>query len=427
MLKLVLLLLLFSDKGRNLHVKTIEPKTLTREIDPVIIPAQATDFQGHPIDNFRLFSCNNGELIPIPFQIDERKENKYLLPQGPKPDPGDGIYNDQDELVFMAADSGDRCRLKDGNWTELELVDPADNSKGWVYLTFDKELPLSEKSYVSFDPDKKLITTTRYFLKFNMEHPIFFDQLGIKKSAGGTGKNTIDRMKIRFSARLVGGFISINKTEEDFETKLLAYHAGPVRVIRLTRNWQTLFWKIPTPAADIVTIFYDSSFEFPVVVDLPFDVGLFLKKTSFRVSIDMRKEAGTRLFYNSNNTSPVVIDGEASKKYKIDTSPFSWMANAGTGETPAGWFNRIFWSAPGNPGINIRLYFKDDISTPDPPENERGEYGDLGYEITGLETVKKGKIFIKSVMYWFPSFTMDNLKKFLNINDRPIKIIINKL
>ncbi len=426
MSKLVLILLLFSNMGRTLNVKFLTTKSLTRTIDPVIISAQTTNFQGHKIDNFRLFSCQKGELTPIPFQIDERKNNAYLLPEGPEPNPGDGIYNDEDELVFMAKDSGDKCDPGPG-WYEIKLLDPVKKTEGWVYLSFDKNLPLSQTSYVRYDPNNNLITTTKYFLRFNHNHPIFFDQLGIQKDAGGNGKNIIDRMKIRFRAKLVGGFISISKTEEDFETKLLAYHTGPIRIIRLTKNWQNLFWKIPTPAANIVTIFYDSSFEFPVVVDLPFDVGLFLKKISFRVSTDMKKIAGERIFYNSNNINPIKINGKASRTIHPNPAPFSWMANAGTGKFPAGWFNRIFWSAPGNPGISINLYFKDDLSSPDPPESEKGEYGDLGYEIKGLETVKKGKIFIKSVMYWFPSFSLEKLNDYLNIDDHPIKVFIIKL
>ncbi len=406
-------------------MEVLQHKTLKRVIDPVVVSATDIPFAAAKIKLIRVFSCNKGKVVPIPFQVDEKKDGKYILPEGPYPQKGDGLFNDEDELVFMAEDTGDRCDRGDG-WYELEVGDPVDGGKGWVYVKIDPSLPLSDKKYIEYLPEKHRIETTRYFLQFNTEHPIFFDILGIKKEAGGSGKNNIDRMKIRFSAKLIGGFITINKTEEDFETKLISYHAGPVRVVRLTKNWQTLFWKIPSPAAEIVTIFYRDSFEFPVIVDLPFDVGMFLRKVSFRVSVDMLSSAGKRIFYNSNNTSPVEVDGYASKKStSLDPSNFSWMANAGTGEMPAGWFNRIIWSAPGNPSIDVNLYFKDDLSHSDPPEGEPGEHCDIGYTIKGLESVKKGKIFIKSIMYWFPRFSIEEVRKYMDILDNHLSVKIN--
>ncbi len=424
LLKLALLLLLFPAMGEANQIKVISPKSLKRIYDAVIVSADKSPFHGKKIDKFRLFSCKNGKFLPIPFQIDEKENGTYLLPQGPHPNPGDGIYNNEDELVFMASDSGDKCKVGKG-WHEIELIDPVDGGKGWVYLKFDPSMPLSDKSYVKYDPEEKLIQTDFYFLQFNKTHPIFFDKLGISKKYGGSGENIIDRMKIRFSASLIGGFISIHKNEEDFETKLIAYHLGKVRLVRLTKNWQTLFWKIPSPAADIITIFYKRSFEFPVVVDLPFDVGMFLRKTYFRVSTDMRRVAGRRLFYNSNNTEPVEINGHSGNGEKfLNISNFSWMANAGTGDYPAGWFNRVIWNAPGNPNIDINLYYMDDISHSDPPEAEKGEYGDLGYLIKGLESVKKGKIFIKSVMYGFEKFSLEDVASFINVIEKPLIVEI---
>ena len=427
MLKLVVLLL-FST-GQVNSFKVIEHRTLKRDIEHIIITPSGTPLAGSKISDFRLFACSDGKLIPIPFQVDERKNNRYLLPDGPEGERGNGIFDDQDELVFMVKDTGDRCRIDaEGKWLEIEVIDPVDGGRGWVYLTFNKDLPLSEERYVWYYPEEDSVATGKYFLQFNREHPIFFDTLGIKEEAGGSGKNMIDRLKIRFYARLTGGFISIHKNEEDFRTKLLAYHAGKVRLIRLTRNWQTLFWKIPTPAADIFTIFYDNSFEFPVVVDLPFDVGLFLKSTDFRVSIDMRKEAGRRLFYNSRNTVPVEINGVPSpEKEKLDRGPFEWMVNAGVDPFPAGWFNVLEWSAPGNPEIGIRLYFEDDVNKKDPPENQPGEYGDLGYSIVGLEHVKKGKILIRSVMYWFEKFKPGDEKRFINVDKAPLRVRVSSI
>ena len=53
---------------------------------------------------------------------------------------------------------------------------------------------------------------------------------------------------------------------------VVAWIDGPIRVVRRTKNRQTLFWKIPTPSATLDNIYYANAFEFPTRVDLPFDV-----------------------------------------------------------------------------------------------------------------------------------------------------------
>ena len=101
------------------------------------------------------------------------------------------------------------------------------------------------------------------------------------------------------------------------------------------------------------------------------------------------------------------------------------MANIGTGKYHAGWVNRIVWSAPGNSSIKIKLYYNDNSDEKDPPEYVPGHYGDLGYTIDGLDQVKKGKIFIRSIMYWTNDFSLNGVENYLNVLDRPLKVSVS--
>ena len=132
----------------------IEKKTISRVYDPIEIPAK--HFQqllGDPLEKIVLYAYLNGQFKPAPFQIDELTQtNDFVLPEGPGGDPENAnkLLDPQDLLVFMIADCGDRVSknefpLKINHVIEIEISDPIDNSKGWVYLIGFKNKPLISK------------------------------------------------------------------------------------------------------------------------------------------------------------------------------------------------------------------------------------------------------------------------------------------
>ncbi len=130
-------------KPNSISVSAI-PRTLDRRYDPVIVPGDLLPcLWGLPIDDLRLFFYDNGRYSVIPFQVDERDpEGRMVFPQGKvaSRDADNGLFDYNDELVFMAKDTGGRGPEK--GWVELgsggmEILvsDPMDHSKkGWVYF-----------------------------------------------------------------------------------------------------------------------------------------------------------------------------------------------------------------------------------------------------------------------------------------------------
>jgi len=162
-----------------------EARTLTRSIDPLEVPGSAVlNMTGAELSRLRVLSSRNGKLAPIPFQIDQKNaENDWVwsaIPEAPRgfndetslpaasrkdlvhddqDPPGKDIFDTNDVVVFLVKDAGDRDReavlhLGAKRLVELEIADPVDQGKGWVYLAwFESDAPaLSDIRYVRYEP-----------------------------------------------------------------------------------------------------------------------------------------------------------------------------------------------------------------------------------------------------------------------------------
>lgn len=409
-------------------------KTLTRKSDPIIIAGEKLPrLLGAEIDEIRIYAANaKGKLAPIPFQIDERDARGTLVfPFGPKktsdPDPA---FDANDELIFMARDTGGAAakenRPKDAeNGTEIEIEDPLDDGLSRVYaFTFKKPPPRSSVDYVGISQNADTITSPRYKTGFCRDATISFCNLTLTPPGGGDGRNYADRLKIRADAVVRVVKVEIHKTENDFTSDVLAWIDGPVRVIRRTNNKMMLFWKIPTPGSIVDNVYYLDSFIFPTEVDVPFDLETLLEKVVFRVSTDHNRNAIGKRFANTNNRAGTTIDGKMSDAEKqLDVSPYEWMIVHGTKPgRRGGWLNRIVY----DPEIEAQpyLFYMDDAAAPEPPENETGQIGNIGYDLRKTETLKKGVWRLTSFMYNIPDYHPGDETEYLNILDHPLKVTV---
>jgi len=407
-------------------------KTLARTADPVVVSGEKLKgFQGFSIHELRLYAYADGDLKAVPFQVDERDAKGGLVfPLGPKGgrDADVGLLDGNDELVFMAKDSGGRAPETKrpggaGAAAEIELADPLTGGKAWVYLFHFRKPPApAAGDYASITKDGGVVSTTNFTMTFSKEAPIGFDKLILKPAGGGNGKNGVDRLKVRadITLRMVG--VTIHKNENNFESELVAFIDGPVRVVRRTSNKMFFFWKIASPATTVDNVFYFNSFEFPTEVTVPFDIGALASEFRFRVITDGNRNQKGKKFLNEKNLKPVTFDGVMSdEEKKLDTSPYKWSAAYGTaaGDTGA-WINRLEFED--DIEAVPRLYYMDDVKAELPPEKEPGQIGALGYDVVKMETVKKGVWRLTSSMYNTPEYSPGAEKEFLDIKDHPLEV-----
>jgi hypothetical protein len=84
-------------------------KTLRREQDPVIVrTGTLTGVPDRETSRYRLYAVRDGRLEPIPFQFDSRGPNGELVLSEDGRET-EFTFGADDELVFMARDTGDRA------------------------------------------------------------------------------------------------------------------------------------------------------------------------------------------------------------------------------------------------------------------------------------------------------------------------------
>lgn len=421
-------------------------RTITRQVDPIIVKGEdLSKFLGKKINSLYLYA-NRGQtppksgldvgsdpdqFVPIPFQIDRRDSQGDLI-FGVRAAAGSdpNTLSNNDELVFMTKDLGDRVLQKD--WIkdieeglEIEVVDPLNGKKGWAYLFFfSSPKKKSSLDYIDYLPEENKIKAQNYIVGFCPEAPMVFDNLTITSAGGGDGIDIFDRFKVRVEARMFLG-IRFSKNEEDFTSQVTDYIDGPVRVIRRSKSKTKVFGVFSTPWANSDFTAYYSFFELPIIINLPFDVSLLLSKLSLRMSADASLITG-RKFYNSNNLKGVEFDGVMSEEeHKLDYGPAKWSVVAGTREGDTGtWLNRLL--IPPSSCLIPNLYYQDDLEALDGPEEVPGQIGNIGYEITNFAHLKGGRYKIVSIMYTLPEYKRGDEKEYLDILDHPLKIVVKE-
>ncbi len=438
LIKIIFILVLFFNVASVADMASAGCSRLARIADPVVIPAnELAALNRQPITRLGLFRYAQPDFKPIPFQLDEKTpDGERVLPFGDQANPGDGnqCFDGQDELVFMARDAGTRANsvidiARAQKAVEIK-VNNTNGGAGYVYLVqFSCRAPRDPVDYVHYNPKDKTVTTDFYRMRFHPDFPISINHLTAFPTAGGNGKNIVDRIKVRGDANLLFG-IHLSRTEEQFTSVDLAYIDGPVRVIRRTGNRMKLVLGIPTPSAIIDNVFYREYFSLPTDLNVPFNAGLVIKDARTRTTTDLSEAARGTVFYNSNNTQGVVIDGKMSRAEKnLDLSPFNWLillnkdADAGVHWA---WMNRTI--------IDERLadypptlYYNDDQSRPDPPEQNAGHYGNTGYVINFDEPpeIENGIYRLITYFYCIPGYELGDEIRYLNILDKPLQTEIN--
>ncbi|UCD83705.1 MAG: hypothetical protein JSU92_10455 [Deltaproteobacteria bacterium] len=444
---LILILLTGPARAEEEEKTAVNPKvpgkkTLTRTEDFVIIHGEKlTKNLYNNISNMSLFAFTDGEIKPVPFQIDEiNSEGEWVLPTIPhhlkdkdiKPDVDDdsGNLDRNDELVFMVRDSGDRIakeRYPEGAVAvdEITLTDPIDGGKSWVYLcSFAEKPPLSDKDYVKYVFPEDQIISDSYTMGFTTELPNSPSFISI-----GGGENILDRMKIRFRMKAFGLPFSLDET--NFLSELSLYKDGPIRIVRRIRTAIGFSKRFRTPSAAIENIYYSNSSAIPIRIQMPMSMKPFKRfiKINVRGGADFQNMDGWLL---GTNVTPgwFNIDGkmdEAEKDIKNEGRGFDWFLASGPKDA---FMIRIVLdrrpdgSLQKTP-ITTRLHYVDDKTVDDPPESVPGQTPHVGYWMDGIEELPKGTFYFYTIMHFVKDYKEGVEKDYLRILDKPIEVSVN--
>src|SRR5689334_8395858 len=199
-------------------------KTLQRAQDPVIVrTGQLGDLPDRGTSRYRLYAVRHGRLEPIPYQFDARGADGELVLSDDGAE-ADFTFGSDDELVFMAKDTGDRASdevsQSGGDAAfELAVVDRGHGDAGWAYLVHFPEYPppRSPVRYATFDRDRQEARGLTYQVSYSHDRSNFLGRVRIVPGAG-TPETLIERLKMQISPTFSFFWTTIHPTltEESF-------------------------------------------------------------------------------------------------------------------------------------------------------------------------------------------------------------------
>lgn len=429
-----------------------EEKTLQRPDDPVVVEGKnLKPLAGGSLDQLALMAFNDGSWTPIPFQIDQKKpDGSYAFTMGPEAsaDPNPDL-DANDELVFMARDTGDRAEdgmLPQGAdaGMEIEVNDPKNGNRGWAYLAaFSSPAPRSKKDYIRLERDhdqKQIRFLSDEFMIGLPEGQTFPTDFAMVNPDGSVSPDLLDQVKIPLEI-----IVPVIKVRFDFRVDRLiksenkAWIDGPIRVLNLNEGYLHISKQIRFKMGGaMISRIYTNSMEFPLRIEPPEESGGPLSSIPIKMIPEINEYVildhtsnvyGARFFSQIQpEQDGLVFNGQMSDTEKnLDReTPCYWTALYSPDE--GGVLTRISITPPsGTKGFIPRTYFKDDKNMEDPPEEEPGMSG-MGFSLYQVDQAvaqmaeTNTAVVFNVTIYFKSDFDPKCVRDILDIHDHPLEV-----
>lgn len=424
-------------------------KTMTRLHDPVQVSGSLLErLLGTPLSSLRLFALRGGALEQIPFQIDERlPDGTFCFALGREANAGqaNNILDGRDFLLFRVGDSG--SRLPRADWpsplgVEIELGDPQDGGRSWVYLQSfpgggPERLSAHTIELEHWDPwqspELPFVVSGKTYRIEGMVNKIggkhyktaVNKSFQTPESAGGNNKNLLDGQRMRAWAEVFFGQFRIERNETNMIGGIDALHHGDIR--GYGRQWMTIGLPLgmegPRIYSDVFT--YDRVIISPMSLTIPINPEALITRAGIEFGYDMNKNAMGMRFYSPNCMEGATIDGAMTEAERAMPDDWvSWYLIAG----PQG---SLLFRVDVDPELmkqtDSRLTYIDDLGKGFPPEDVPGS---IGYARTTIEMESlKPRTYDFQIEWYFPpniyregGYDRETLRQFLNIKDNPIEV-----
>jgi len=394
-----------------------------RPYDPVEVAASTlSGLKGTPIAQLALLAFHGDHSHPIPFPVDQRTGRKLALPEGREPTRAahPGVIGPDDLVVFMACDAGERAApaevAKLGSLSrEIHLDDPVDHRSGFAYLVKADAPPASGARYVAYEPRGDLVTTARYRVGMVDALPNYF-AIG---SDGALGPNLLDGLRLRADATLLADLAHWHLTEQQGDHQLVAWKAGPVRVVRRSVHQVRIGLGIHLTAARAHSYFYPRHVFGPGSMKLPISPGWVFRDLAAFGGADFRDLRGWR--YHAPGTPPegFHVDGHMDEAERAYDATGEWFVLA-HGEQALMMVTRM--SENLRRAIRVKLVYVDDAERHAPPENVPGSVPLVGYRGLDVERLPPDRYQFQLRIFNLTPYHAGDERRVLAQLDAPLRV-----
>ncbi len=306
--------------------------------DPVVLKTKRLGSLDDPnTAAYRLYARQGDEFLAIPYQFDQWEDGAPVFSD----QPGEPAFevDEDDELVFMAKDAGERGLRRqlpeEADFAlEIELRDETTQQSWWAYLLHFDGVPPSRSPvrYASFDPKANRARSPLYEITYAPGRS-FFSDVRVRRSDQSLDQPLIDRTRVEINPTFSVTLLSWSPvfTEESFSSTTDGVRNGPVRAIRRLSQSLELGPVFPdAPSGTVYTYFYFSSFWTPSTFSLPALALAALDRFRFSELEDLGPEALGVRYWDGANPEGVAFTGN-SRPAKVDEDHEWWAISGGGG------------------------------------------------------------------------------------------------
>lgn len=287
---------------------------LRRIHDPVVVRTdRLAELPTRETRNVVLYRVRDGRLTTIPFQFDARDEGGDVVVDGPR----EFRMDDDDELVFMAADTGDRattppCPAGCDGIVEITIVDPRDGGRAWAYLVHFADPPPRPafEPYVTFDAAAGIARSAFYEVGYARGRN-FFTGMRIGGADRPIGPNLIRQTRMRGSPTfsLLFTNVTLDFTEQNSIVDVDGVRVGPVRAVRRARLSIDLGLLFPDlPGGKAYTYHYRTMYLTPSRIGFSWPILKALRDFRFENLMDFAPATMPLTYYDADHLDGVALD-----------------------------------------------------------------------------------------------------------------------
>jgi len=308
---------------------------LTRRLDPVVLDGAELLVLPKPTTaHLRVYRWRGGAFEAIPYQFDARDKNGdvELAKQ-------DFELDANDELAFMAADTGERanpsalppaCTAA----AEITVDDPRDHARGWVYLLSFADPPAraDRPPYAVIDDDGLHARSANYSVEY-ADGANVFTAMRIAPAAGGTGENLLrqTRMTGEPTLRILFNDLTLHFDEHSTVAQIEGVKNGPIRAIRQVRLSIDLGKMFPDlPQGTTHTYHYSEGFDSPSRISVPWVVLKTLRAFRFEDVVVFDPAVEPLRYWDGANPDGVDLTDGAPLRTDVDHDWWAVRSRAGS-------------------------------------------------------------------------------------------------
>jgi hypothetical protein len=304
-----------------------------------ILPKQVPAILGKTPDPYSLFAVKDGKFKPIPYQFDEIRESGFVYMREnskkvKKKDPitgKEGLFDGEDELLFMLKDAGQRksnFMKADGKIVAEIAVDNYKGKKRYVYLVEGSVLE-AEDHYVRFSSALGRVETDYYALKVDPKNAFMWEEFYYDSFVGENPGRPFDTITLRMSSNALA-LIPLNMNNKHMIAKVVAEKSGP---IRSTTEYKVVLTYLKSPIMNFTLqiVHHEQGISYNSRVFIPAIRRRMVSKAAMNASVDGYNLYGAEVYASSGPRQPGIVDGAISKveeemlKSKFQTNVPAWL------------------------------------------------------------------------------------------------------